>query len=120
MSQRKKPSDFAKARDMIDYLGGDDKCGEDGCTECRVIDREEAIYFVGEVFAARDAAEKQCASAERELNEAWKQRDRYLAALKAEAIRTCDGPGDVMVIGDLSFRVELNEAGELVAEEVRE
>ncbi len=46
-------------------------------------------------------------------------RDRLMAALKAEAIRTADGPGDIIVIGGLSFRAELDEAtGELTANEV--
>jgi hypothetical protein len=71
----------------------------------------------------RDAAYKQCASAERELNEAWTQLDRYLAALKAEAIRISRGGGGAcgpFDVGGITFRVTRNAAGELVAEEVTE
>jgi hypothetical protein len=83
MSKHKQPSDFANAREMIDYLGGDDKCDEEGCKECRVIDREEAVYFVGELFARierLEAALREIAKSPRMTRE----RDIARAALAGE------------------------------------
>ena len=42
---RRKPSDFTNARELVDYLSSK-HCGDEDCTECLVIDREEAIYFI--------------------------------------------------------------------------
>lgn len=112
-------------RDPLSNLKAIESSAEHGLTATR------ALLAQGNAEADRDVLSEKLGAANDAVRDAVDQRNRYLAALKAEAIRMCgnyldyapiDTEGvDTQTVGGITFRVTRNpDTGELVAAEVVE